>query len=135
MKAFQAAVYRLVRQIPRGQVATYGQIAALLGYPRAARAVGQAMRDVPPYAATGSRPSMGRRNRGVSATGMLPWHRVVNAQGGISLRRNVGSMLTQRLLLEQEGVVVRRGRIRLPQYRWRGPGRTRPLAIAALERL
>ena len=117
MKAFQAAVYRLVRQIPRGQVATYGQI------------------DVPPYAATGSRPSMGRRNRGVSATGMLPWHRVVNAQGGISLRRNVGSMLTQRLLLEQEGVVVRRGRIRLPQYRWRGPGRTRPLAIAALERL
>jgi methylated-DNA-protein-cysteine methyltransferase-like protein len=114
MKAFHAAVYRLVGRIPRGQVATYGQIAALLGYPRAARAVGQAMKEVPPR---------------------VPWHRVVNAQGGISLRRNVGSMLTQRLLLEQEGVVVRRGRIRLPQYRWRGPGRTRPLAIAALERL
>lgn len=93
---------------------TYGQIAALLGAPRAARAVGYAMRHCP---------------EGV------PWHRVVNAQGGISLRRNVGSMLTQRLLLEQEGVRVRRGRIRLQEYRWAGPGRTRRLSIAAIERL
>ena len=114
MKAFHAAVYRLVGRIPKGQGATYGQIAALLGYPRAARAVGQAMKQVPAH---------------------LPWHRVVNAQGGISLRRNVGSMLTQRLLLEQEGVPVRRGRIRLRQHRWAGPGRTRRLSIAALERL
>ena len=74
MKRFHSGVYRLVERIPRGQVATYGQIAALLGYPRAARAVGRAMKHVP---------------------GHLPWHRVVNAQGGISLRRNVGSMLTQ----------------------------------------
>ena len=114
MKTFHAAVYRLVGRIPKGQVATYGQIAALLGYPRAARAVGQAMKRVPAH---------------------LPWHRVVNAQGEISLRGNVGSMLTQRLLLEQEGVPVRRGRIRLQQHRWAGPGRTRRLAIAALERL
>ena len=114
MRAFHAAVYRLVRRIPRGHVATYGQIAALLGYPRAARAVGQAMKEAPSD---------------------LPWHRVVNAQGGISRRRNVGGMLTQRLLLEQEGVVVRRGRIRLAEHRWRGPGRTRPLAIAVLGRL
>jgi methylated-DNA-protein-cysteine methyltransferase related protein len=114
MKRFHAAVYRLVERIPRGQVATYGQIAALLGYPRAARAVGQAMKRVPPH---------------------LPWHRVVNAHGGISLRSNVGSMLTQRLLLEQEGVTVRRGRIRLREHRWAGPQRGRPLAIAALERL
>ena len=114
MKRFHSAVYRLVERIPRGQVATYGQIAALLGYPRAARAVGRAMKHVP---------------------GHLPWHRVVNAQGGISLRANVGNMLTQRLLLEQEGVTVRRGRIRLQQYRWPGPGRARRLPIAALERL
>ncbi len=114
MKAFHAAVYRLVGRIPKGQVATYGQIAALLGYPRAARAVGQAMRHVPPH---------------------LPWHRVVNAQGGISLRGNVGGMLTQRLLLEQEGIPVRRGRIRLRRHRWAGPGRARRLAIGALERL
>ncbi|HUM14610.1 MAG TPA: MGMT family protein [Candidatus Nitrosotalea sp.] len=114
MKPFHAAVYRLVRRIPRGRVATYGQIAALLGYPRAARAVGQAMKHVP---------------------GHVPWHRVVNAHGGISLRANVGSMLTQRLLLEQEGVRVRRGRVRLQEHRWTGVRHSRPLAIAALERL
>jgi len=114
MKRFHAAVYRLVERIPRGQVATYGQIAALLGYPRAARAVGQAMRHAPSH---------------------LPWHRVVNAQGGISRRANVGGMLTQRVLLEQEGLVARRGRIRLREHRWTGPRRGRPLAIAALERL
>ena len=114
MKRFHAAVYRLVDRIPKGRVATYGQIAALLGYPRAARAVGQAMKQVPAH---------------------VPWHRVVNAHGGISLRANVSSMLTQRLLLEQEGVPVRRGRVRLQQYRWAGPGRGRRLAIAALERL
>jgi alkylated DNA nucleotide flippase Atl1 len=58
----------------------------------------------------------------------------VNAQGGISRRANVGGMLTQRVLLEQEGVVARRGRIRLREHRWAGPRRGRPLAIAALER-
>jgi methylated-DNA-protein-cysteine methyltransferase-like protein len=68
--------------------------------------------------------------------GHLPWHRVVNAQGGISRRANVGSMLTQRVLLEQEGVPVRRGRIRLRDHRWAGPrGARRPLDIAALARL
>jgi len=111
---FHRAVYRLVREIPRGEVATYGQIAAILGWPRAARAVGQAMRHCPSG---------------------LPWHRVVNAQGGISLRGNVESMLTQRVLLEQEGVSVRRGRIRLERYRWRGPRRPRRLDLAALARL
>lgn len=114
MRAFHAAVYRLVGRIPKGQVATYGQLAALLGYPRAARAVGQAMKQVPAH---------------------LPWHRVVNAQGGISLRSNVGGMLTQRLRLEQEGVRVRRGRVRLRDHRWAGPERSRRSSIAALERL
>lgn len=114
MKAFHAAVYRLVRQVPPGRVVTYGQVAALLGYPRAARAVGQAMRHCPPT---------------------LPWHRVVNARGGISVRGNVGGMLTQRILLEQEGVRVRRGRLALGRYRWSGGRRGRPLRLAALERL
>ena len=88
MTAFHRAVFRLVGQIPRGRVATYGQIAAMLGWPRAARAVGYAMRHCPAG---------------------VPWHRVVNASGGISLRANVSGMLTQRLLLEQEGVAVKRG--------------------------
>jgi methylated-DNA-protein-cysteine methyltransferase related protein len=95
-------------------VATYGQIAAILGWPRAARAVGFAMRRCPAG---------------------VPWHRVVNAHGGISLRANVGGMLTQRLLLEQEGVSVRKGRIRLDQYRWRGPRRPQRLDLQSLARL
>lgn len=114
MTRFHHAVYQLVRRIPRGRVASYGQIAAMLGWPRAARAVGQAMRHCPAG---------------------VPWHRVVNASGGISLRANVSGMLTQRLLLEQEGVPVRRGRIRLDRYRWRGPRRFRRLDLAALARL
>jgi len=111
---FHRAVYKLVGEIPRGRVATYGQIAAILGWPRAARAVGYAMRHCPPG---------------------VPWHRVVNASGGISLRANVGGMLTQRLLLEQEGLRVRRGRIGLERYRWRGPRRSRRLNVAALAQL
>jgi methylated-DNA-protein-cysteine methyltransferase-like protein len=95
-------VHRLVRRIPHGRIATYGQIAASLGRPRAARAVGWAMRHCP---------------HGV------PWHRVVNAQGGISRRPNASSMLTQRLLLEQEGVRVRRGRVSLTRYAWWALGR------------
>ncbi len=114
MSRFHRAVYGLVRKIPRGEVATYGQIAALLGYPRAARAVGYAMRHCAPG---------------------MPWHRVVNARGGISLRANVGSMLTQRVLLEQEGVPVRRGRVRLDRHRWRGPRRAPRGELAALSRL
>ena len=113
-RGFDAAVHRLVRQIPRGKVATYGQLAALLGYPRAARAVGYAMNRCPHD---------------------IPWQRVVNASGGISLRANVSGMITQRVLLEQEGVGFRRGRVDLPRDRWPGPRRRPRLDLAALERL
>jgi methylated-DNA-protein-cysteine methyltransferase-like protein len=92
-------VYRLVRHVPRGSVVTYGQLAVMLGVPRAARAVGGAMRRCPDD---------------------VPWHRVVNAEGGISRRRRMGSMLTQRIRLEQEGVPLRRGRVILARYRWEG---------------
>jgi methylated-DNA-protein-cysteine methyltransferase related protein len=98
--AWRRRVWRLVVKIPKGRVATYGQIAAWLGWPRRARMVGLAMRHCP---------------QGV------PWQRVVNAQGGISPRAAVGSMLTQRILLEQEGVVLRSGRVPLARYRWQGP--------------
>jgi methylated-DNA-protein-cysteine methyltransferase-like protein len=92
----------MVVKVPRGKVTTYGQIAVWLGWPRRARMVGLAMRHCP---------------QGV------PWQRVVNAQGGISPRAAVGSMLTQRILLEQEGVLLRRGRVPLARYRWQGPGK------------
>lgn len=98
---FRGAVHRLVRRIPPGRVATYGQVAGLLGRPGAARAVGGAMRGCPAD---------------------VPWHRVVNAKGGISLRARLSSVLTQRIRLEQEGVVLRRGRVTLRTYRWRPPG-------------
>jgi methylated-DNA-protein-cysteine methyltransferase-like protein len=91
-------VWRVVRRIPRGRVATYGQVAALAGRPRAARVVGGAMRECPDD---------------------VPWHRVVNAGGGISRRARVSGMLTQRLRLEAEGIRLQRGRVRLARYRWR----------------
>jgi methylated-DNA-protein-cysteine methyltransferase related protein len=95
---FKTAVLRLVARIPRGRVATYGQVAALVGRPRSARAVGQVMRD---------------------ADG-VPWHRVVNSHGGISRRPRVSGMVTQRIRLEQEGVKFRRGRVVLGRFRWHG---------------
>jgi len=95
---FREAVWQLVRRIPRGRVATYGQIAALLGRPRAARAVGGALRGCPAD---------------------LPWHRVVNAQGAVSFRGRMSSMLTQRIRLDAEGVAFRRGRVVLRAHAWR----------------
>ncbi len=100
---FAEAVYRIVRRIPRGRVVTYGQIAALIGEPRAAHAVGQAMRAAPSD---------------------LPWHRVVNARGEVPPRRGPVHWLDQHLRLEQEGLRFTRGRLDLGRYRWRGPGTT-----------
>ena len=95
---FDAAVLALVARIPSGRVATYGQLAALVGKPRSARAVGQVM----------------------SRADGVPWHRVVNSQGGISRRSRMTGMVTQRIRLEQEGVVFRRGRVVLSRFRWNG---------------
>lgn len=79
-------IYAVVRRIPRGRVATYGQVAALAGFPRQPRLAGYALHAL-------------RDERAV------PWHRVLNAQGRISLMRSgSGAGLTQRLRLEQEGV-------------------------------
>jgi methylated-DNA-protein-cysteine methyltransferase-like protein len=104
---FFTHVYRLVSQVPKGKVVTYGQVAALLGAPRAARAVGTALRYLP---------------RPLSRT--VPWQRVINAAGGISLRGDVLRADEQRWLLENEGVEFDRyGRINLKKYRWPGPKR------------
>lgn len=93
-------IYAVVRRIPRGRVATYGQIASLAGLSGSARRVGYALFSLSPATA-------------------LPWQRVVNAQGGISLDPLNGG-LTQRLLLEKEGVSFdARGRISLSRYQWR----------------
>lgn len=93
--------YDVVRRIPRGRVATYGQVAALAGLPHHARQVGYALQALPDVSA-------------------VPWQRVVNAQGVISPRCHPYAVVQQRELLEGEGVAFdARGRIPLKRYLWR----------------
>jgi len=106
---FARAVYSFVRIVPKGKVVTYGQVAAILGHPRAARAVGTALSRLPrsPHAE-------------------VPWQRVINAAGRISHRGDFLRPELQRALLEDEGVVFDRdGAIDLRRYRWAGPARER----------
>lgn len=101
---FFERVYILVRQIPRGKVASYGQIAALLGHPQAARTVGWALNAL----------------RG-SEVADVPWQRVINSAGRISISRvDLGAEL-QRSLLEQEGVVFDASdRVDMKRFGWKG---------------
>ena len=97
--SFQQRIWQIVDAIPAGQVATYGDVALLAGSPRAARQVGGVLSRLP----QGS---------------TLPWHRVVNRHGAISLQGD--GLFRQRDALEAEGVVVSDdGRIDLEAYRWR----------------
>ncbi|MGH7787182.1 MAG: MGMT family protein [Candidatus Binatia bacterium] len=105
---FARAVYALVRTVPRGRVVTYGQVAALLGHPRAARAVGTALSNLP-----------------VGLARLVPWQRVINAAGRISIRGDIQRPDLQRELLELEGVPFKGGRVDLARFRWVGPGRER----------
>jgi methylated-DNA-protein-cysteine methyltransferase-like protein len=93
-------IYRVVRRIPRGRVATYGQIATLAGLPGQARLVGYALSAVPAHSD-------------------VPWHRVINAAGQVSVRRELAGGITQRLLLEREGVRFDAGgRTDLERFGW-----------------
>lgn len=93
-------IYAMIDSIPRGRVASYGQIAAQAGLPRRARLVGRALRELPP----GSR---------------LPWHRVVNAAGKISARAGGGER-EQGRRLRAEGVrIAKGGRIDLERFGWK----------------
>ena len=92
-------IYSVVRRIPTGRVASYGQVARVAGMVNAARQVGYALHALP-------------------AGSTVPWHRVLNAQGAISLRNHHG--LTQRLLLAGEGVRFdARGRADLARFGWK----------------
>jgi len=96
-----AAICAVIRRIPKGWVATYGQVAAMAGLPRRARLVGHVLQNLGP------------------AT-KIPWHRVVNAKGEVSysLSRNGGDALQQRLL-EKEGVEFDdNNRFNLERFRW-----------------
>ena len=108
-QAFYEQVWSLVRQVPRGKVVTYGQVAQLLPPPAdmeldtyqalSPRWVGSAMAACPSD---------------------VPWQRVINAQGKISDRPGAQR---QRQLLEQEGIVFVKDKVNLKVYQWRGPGR------------
>lgn len=98
------AILAVVRRIPRGRVATYGLVARLAGYARQPRLAGYALRH---------------------ADDSVPWHRVVNAAGMISLRADPDSVPHQRALLEAEGVEFdHKYRIDLQRFLWR-PKRSR----------
>jgi methylated-DNA-protein-cysteine methyltransferase-like protein len=92
-------IYAVVRRIPRGRVATYGQVAAMAGLPRHARQVGYALHALP-------------RDSDV------PWHRVINARGEISPRSTPGWDGVQRALLRRERVLARDGGVDLDRFRW-----------------
>jgi methylated-DNA-protein-cysteine methyltransferase-like protein len=95
-----AEIWGITRRIPPGKVATYGQIARLLGQPHAARTVGWAMRAIP----EGSD---------------VPWQRVINSKGTISLPAGSPGAILQRAMLEDEGVVFDlEGRVNLKVYGW-----------------
>jgi methylated-DNA-protein-cysteine methyltransferase-like protein len=106
MRGTRSRIYAVVARIPRGRIATYGQVALLAGLPGQARQVGYALAALP-----------------AGNPGRVPWHRVVNAKGEVSPRRGEGSRAAeglQRLRLEREGVRFdAAGRMRLAVYRWR----------------
>ena len=96
---FYRRVWDAVGRIPKGKVATYGEIARLCGFPGHARVVGYALHNLP----HGSN---------------IPWHRVINAQGKISFPRRNDHYQKQRSLLEGEGVVFVKERIDVSIHGW-----------------
>ncbi len=115
-KGLYEIIYEIVRKIPKGKVATYGQIARLCGLRGHARLVGYALHNLKP-------------NSGI------PWHRVINSKGMISLPKDSGAYDRQKYLLEKEGVIFRRDKLDLSKYGFsdsskskkkRGPEEARP---------
>jgi methylated-DNA-protein-cysteine methyltransferase-like protein len=92
-------IWSVVKKVPQGKVATYGQIAELAGLEGHARQVGYALHNLP-------------------ANSNVPWHRVVNAKGEISPRSAGDSHEFQRMLLEAEGVAFVREKVDLKRFRW-----------------
>ena len=101
-KSMYDRIFSVVRMIPSGKVATYGQVSRIAGR-CSARNVGYAMSSVP----FGSD---------------VPWHRVINSKGMVSIRSNGGECSAQRQLLEGEGILFNeKDRVNLSIYGWEGP--------------
>lgn len=101
---FFEKVYAWVKQIPRGRVATYGQIAGLVSSPRAARMVGYSLRNLPENT-------------------LIPWQRVINARGIISIENLAVPKAEQAKRLQAEGIAVKfkngNYRVDLKKYLWK----------------
>lgn len=100
MQNYVREFYGIIQLIPKGKVATYGQIAKLAGLPKHARHVGFALKNM-------------------ADNSVVPWHRVINSQGKISLSKEDGfGENIQAIKLQSEGVVVIDGRVNLKLYQW-----------------
>lgn len=99
VSAFRAAVYALTRAIPKGKVATYGQLARLVGSPGAARAVGMCMKSNPDAPHT-------------------PCHRVVASDGHLRGYSGQGGVASKKQMLIDEGVCIRGSRVDLTVSQW-----------------
>jgi methylated-DNA-protein-cysteine methyltransferase related protein len=100
MADFRKNVLTVVKAVPKGKVVTYGQVALLIGSPRAARQVGMVLRGLK------------------EGDDDVPWQRVINAQGGISTYK-VGTGELQKALLESEGIKIRSDKtVDLKKYQW-----------------
>ena len=97
--SMETRVYMVLASIPPGTVVTYGQVAALAGLPRAARMVGRILGNLP---------------KGTE----LPWQRVINAAGKISLPEDSPSFKLQKARLQEEGVVLNNNRVSLKKFNW-----------------
>lgn len=97
MTDFTEQVLEIIKSIPYGKVMTYGQVAAYAGNPRGARQVSRIL-------------------SGMSVKYELPWHRVINSKGGISLTGEPGFMQGERL--SSEGVLVENKHIDLKEFRY-----------------
>lgn len=95
-----AAIWKTTKKIPRGRVATYGQIAREAGFPNHPRLAGYALKHIPDNM-------------------QLPWHRVINAQGKLSFPVDSEHYALQKNLLEAEGVLFLKGKVNLARYGWR----------------
>jgi methylated-DNA-protein-cysteine methyltransferase related protein len=95
----KSAIYLALKSVPAGKVVTYGQLAKIAGLPGAARLVGTTLCQLPENTD-------------------LPWHRVINAQGKISMPENSSGYIEQIKRLKAEGVSVNNGKIRLKEFQW-----------------
>ena len=106
-KSFYEQVYALVRRIPRGAVTSYGRVAHMLGRPNAARAVGYALSAL--------------KDEHADKREEVPWHRVINSQGRVSIQNREYSAQEQARLLRAEGVMVSDDlRVNLDRFLWDG---------------